>query len=180
MAKLGPFRPSLVVSFYQRGTWWGPSWETLTCVLWNLGVYLKIGSRGWCFSSRDSWRSGCAWEKSWGNYPPRPLWPSGNTEGEHNDSLAPCERVWSERRIRLCDAAPSQLGWVEAGIISVAEWEQSFPSAGSLAMDRVRVKLSIAPENHGSSVRPPYWQRTWQWQSDCVASLPPGKWPFSS
>lgn len=80
------------------------------------------------------------------------------------------------------------MGWVGTWIISVTEWEQSFPSTWPSVMDVVRVKLSTGPENHGSSAwRLPYWQRQWaangmlrQWQSDCAASLPSGKWPFLS
>lgn len=42
---VGTLRPSLVMSFYQRGVWWGHSWEILTCVPWNLGVCMNIRSR---------------------------------------------------------------------------------------------------------------------------------------
>lgn len=78
--------------------------------------------------SRDFWRSVCGWEKSWRNYPPQAFVILGEYRKEPQWSRGPMRKSveWEENQALRC----SRMGWVEAGIISVAEEKQRFPSQG--------------------------------------------------
>lgn len=116
VADLGPFRPSLVVSFYQRGARREYFWEILTCVPWNLGVYLHIVSRGWCFLLEISEGQYVVGKRAEETTYPRPLWSLGITERNLSGPLAPWEKVWSEKGIRLCDVL--RWGeWVQVSLV---------------------------------------------------------------